>query len=108
MESRKVIMEELLMLHEQYPERFMQFYNSIYMLIHDLPEGKSLLIADHCKPKSIELFKKISSILIADYNAKKDCMEDYYEFSIDGESIRHYSKFRSQQKKSVTTQASSM
>ena len=52
------ILDEVLPLYRQDPERFMRFYHAVNNILATIPEGKSILIADHCKPACILLKKQ--------------------------------------------------
>lgn len=55
---------ELLEIFHQDPERFMKFYNSVFILLYDIPPGGSLNVVDHCKEKSYGLFVKCACYCI--------------------------------------------
>lgn len=63
-DSHSEIMARLMPLYEQAPERFMRFYNAVWLMCHDLPEGARFRIADHCAEKSIPLFRDIVALCI--------------------------------------------
>lgn len=58
------IMTRLLALHEKAPDRFMRFYNAVWQMCDDLPNGQQFRIADRCAEKAIALFRDIVSIYI--------------------------------------------
>lgn len=57
-------MTRLLALHEKAPDRFMRFYNAVWQMCDDLPNGQQFRIADRCAEKAIALFRDIVSIYI--------------------------------------------
>ena len=59
-------MTRLMPLYEQAPERFMKFYNAVWLMCHELPEGGRFRIADRCAEKSIPLFRDIAALCIMD------------------------------------------
>ena len=65
-DSYQEIMARILPLYEQAPERFMKFYNTVYLMCHDLPEGGRFRISDRCAEKSIPLFRDIVALCIMD------------------------------------------
>ena len=86
------ILDEVLPLYRQDPERFMHFYHAVNNILATIPEGKSILIADHCKPASRDLFIKIACMYIIEETTRKDVLDDFLEFSDDYSSIRHVPK----------------
>jgi len=58
------IMSRLMTLYEKAPERFLRFYDAVWLMCYELPEGQQFRIADRCSPKSISLFRDIVSIYI--------------------------------------------
>lgn len=58
------IMSRLMALYEKAPERFLRFYDAVWLMCHELPEGQQFRIADRCSSKSIPLFRDIVSICI--------------------------------------------
>ena len=59
-------MTRILPLYEQAPERFMRFYNAVWLMCHELPEGGRFRIADRCAEKSVPLFRDIAALCIMD------------------------------------------
>ena len=73
------ILEEVLPVYHQNPERFMRFYHAVNNILAAIPEGSSIRIDEHCKPASRDLFIKI-------------VLDDFLEFSDDYSAIRHVPK----------------
>ena len=66
------ILEEVLPVYHQNPERFMRFYHAVNNILAAIPEGSSIRIDEHCKPASRDLFIKMScSVYITRRNDKK-------------------------------------
>lgn len=45
-------MARLMPLYEMAPERFMAFYDAVYLMCVDLPEGCRFRISDRCREKT--------------------------------------------------------
>lgn len=75
------------------PERFMRFYNAVYLILDKIPEGGTLRISDHVRPTSYNLFVTIASLLVIEENCRKDVFDDYLEFSDDYSAIRRTRKY---------------
>lgn len=58
------IIARLLALRDKAPERFMRFYDAVWQMCDELPDGQQFRIADRCAAKSIPLFRDIVSIYI--------------------------------------------
>ena len=54
-ETHSSIMARLMPLYEMAPERFMAFYDAVYLMCVDLPEGCRFRISDRCREKDLEL-----------------------------------------------------
>ena len=50
-ETHSCIMARLMPLYEMAPERFMAFYDAVYLMCVDLPEGCRFRISDRCREK---------------------------------------------------------
>ena len=48
-ETHSSIMARLMPLYEMAPERFMAFYDAVYLMCVDLPEGCRFRISDRCR-----------------------------------------------------------
>ena len=59
-ETHSSIMARLMPLYEMAPERFMAFYDAVYLMCVDLPEGCRFRISDRCREKDLELFREDS------------------------------------------------
>ena len=57
-------MTRLLALREKAPDRFMRFYNAVWLMCDELPDRQQFRIADRCASKAIPLFRDIVSIYI--------------------------------------------
>lgn len=90
--SYKEILEEVLPLYRQEPERFMRFYHAVNNRLATIPEGESICIDEYCKPESRDLFMKIAAMYIMEEMMRKDSLDDYLEFSDDYTAIRHVPK----------------
>lgn len=51
-ETHSSIMARLMPLYEMAPERFMAFYDAVYLMCVDLPEGCRFRISDRCREKT--------------------------------------------------------
>lgn len=83
---------EVYPIYEKDPERFMRFYNAVYLLLHSLPEGGTLSIADHCKPSSYGLFVKCACLCIMEEHLYIDTGA-VLEFSDDFAEIHRCTRF---------------
>lgn len=86
------ILEEVLPVYYQNPERFMRFYHAVNNILAAIPEGSSIRIDEHCKPASRDLFIKIAAMYIIEETTRKDVLDDFLEFSDDYSAIRHVPK----------------
>jgi len=91
--SHSELMKELIPLYQEDPQRFMRFYNAVYLLLDKLPEGSILRISDHVRPTSYHLFATIASLLVIEENCRKGVFDDYLEFSDDYSEIRRTRKY---------------
>lgn len=80
-------------LYHQDPKRFMRFYDIVYLKLCSIPEGGTLRIDEHCKPKAIDTFIKIASLLIIEEACRKKVTDDLLELSDDHSAIRRCRKF---------------
>lgn len=87
------LMQELLPLYDKDPNRFMRFYNAIYLMLLNIPEGGALIIAEHCSKAAIGMFIKVASLLIIEDTCSKSVTDDLLEFSDDYTMIRRSYKF---------------
>lgn len=86
-------MKELMPLYQKDPQRFMRFYNAVYLLLDKLSAGSVLRISEHVRPTSYHLFVTIASLLIIEENRRKGAFDDYLEFSDDFSEIRRTRKY---------------
>lgn len=86
------IMARLMPLYEMAPERFMAFYDAVYLMCIDLPEGELFRIADRCQEKDLKLFQDIVKIFIAEQ--PYDVHTGQLELSDDMEYVRRTTGFR--------------
>lgn len=84
---------EVLPLYEENPERFMRFYNAVYLLLCDIPEGEVLSIAAHCKPTSYALFVKCACLCMMEEQQQREVNDAFLEFNDDYTEIRRSVKF---------------
>lgn len=87
------LIKDLLPLYQQEPERFMRFYNSVYLKLLNIPEGGVLRLIDHCSQRAMNTFIKIASLLIIEELCRKEVTDDFLEFSDDRTTIRRCRKF---------------
>lgn len=87
------IKEELLPLYNANPERFKRFYNAVYLLLSNIPEGGSIRVSEHCNPSSYSLFIKIACLCIREERLYKDVTDALLEFSDDYSEIKRSYKF---------------
>lgn len=91
--SYKELLDEVMPIYRQNPDRFMRFYHAVNNILASIPEGESIRIDDHCKPASRELFIKLAAMYIMEEMALKSCLDGFLEFSDDYNTIRHVPKF---------------
>ena len=84
---------EVLPLYREDPERFMRFYNAVYLLLCSIPEGGVLCIAQHCKPSSYGLFVKCACLCMMEERRQRDVKDALLEFNDDYTKIRRCVKF---------------
>ena len=65
-EAYSNIIARLVPLYDMAPQRFMAFYNAVYLMCIDLPEGYRFRISDRCQGKDLALFRDIVKTLIAE------------------------------------------
>lgn len=85
---------ELIPVYEENPQRFMRFYNAVYLLLCNIPEGGLLRIADHCKPPSYGLFVQCACLCIMEECNRCGITDALLEFSDDYTEIRRSVKFK--------------
>ncbi len=85
-DTYREIITRLLALREKAPERFMRFYNAVWLMCDELPDEQQFRIADRCAPKSIPLFRDIVSIYIMEQPWEK--YRGLLELSDDMEWVR--------------------
>lgn len=85
-ETHSSIMARLMPLYEMTPERFMAFYDAVYLMCVDLPEGCQFRISDRCREKDLELFRDIVKTFIAEQPYDKYAGQ--LELSDDMEYVR--------------------
>ena len=99
-DSYDTIIKRLLPIYEKEPDRFMRFYNAVWLMCYDLPEGDSFRIADRCAERNIPLFRDIVALCIMD--EPFDIHRGNLEFSDDMECVRRYVGMRRIKKKTTT------
>ena len=92
MRSYKEILDKVIPIYHQDPERFLRFYRAVNNIVASIPEGESILIDDHCKPASRELFIDIACMFIMEVSSRKAILDDYWEFIDNYNIIRHVPK----------------
>ena len=95
-DTHSEIMARLLPLYEQAPQRFLKFYDAVYLMCMELPEGSRFRISDRCAPKSVDLFKDIAALCIIEQPF--DIYAGQLEFSDDMEFIIRKMGFKSSKK----------
>lgn len=98
-DTHSEIMARLLPLYEQAPQRFLKFYDAVYLMCSELPEGARFRISDRCAPKSVDLFKDIAALCIIEQPF--DIHVGQLEFSDDMEFIIRTTGFRSSLKQEL-------
>ncbi len=86
------IMARLMPLYEMAPERFMAFYDAVYLMCVDLPEGCRFRISDRCQEKDLKLFQDIVKTFIAEQ--PYDVHTGQLELSDDMEYVRRTTGFK--------------
>ncbi|MBU8972971.1 hypothetical protein [Bacteroides eggerthii] len=86
------IMARLMPLYEMAPERFMAFYDAVYLICVDLPEGCRFRISDRCREKDLELFRDIVKTLISEQPYDKHTGQ--LELSDDMEYVQRTTGFK--------------
>lgn len=85
---------EVLPLYEENPGRFMRFYNTIYLLLCNIPPLGSIRVADHCQPASYSIFVKCVCLCILEERHQSEEIDRMLEFSDDYTEIRRSGIFR--------------
>lgn len=60
----KELIDELLPLYEAQHDRFMRFYNAVWLMLYNLPEGATLDITERCNEADRDLFFKVASLIM--------------------------------------------
>ena len=81
MQSYKEVLDEVMPIYHQDPDRFMRFYHAVNNILATIPEGESIRIDEHCTPASRDLFIKIATMYIME--------EMILKSSDDYNAIRH-------------------
>ena len=92
--SYQEILAKVKPIYDTQPERFTKFYNRITVLLNELKPGTSILIAEHCTPRSLELFMDVAEMVIIEDLMHRDAMDGVLEFSHDRKSIRRTESFK--------------
>ena len=92
--SYQEILTKVKPIYDAQPERFTKFYNRITVLLNELKPGTSILIAEHCTPRSLELFMDVAEMVIIEDLMHRDAMDGVLEFSHDRKSIRRTESFK--------------
>ena len=92
--SFQEILAKVKPIYDAQPERFTKFYNRITVLLNELKPGTSILIAEHCTPRSLELFMDVAEMVIIEDLMHRDAMDGVLEFSHDRKSIRRTESFK--------------
>lgn len=87
---------EVLPLYEEDPERFMRFYNAVYLLLCSISEGGVLSIVEHCKPTSYALFVKCACLCMMEEQQQCEVNDALLEFNDDYTKIHRSVKFTKQ------------
>lgn len=91
-ETHADIIARLLPLYEMSPKRFMSFYDAVYLMCINLPEGEQFRISDRCQEKDLKLFQDIVKIFIAEQ--PYDTHTGQLELSDDMEYVRRTTGFK--------------
>ncbi|RGT30756.1 hypothetical protein [Bacteroides clarus] len=91
-EAYSNIIARLVPLYDMAPQRFMAFYNAVYLMCIDLPEGYRFRISDRCQGKDLALFRDIVKTLIAEQPYNKYMGQ--LELSDDMEYVRRTTGFK--------------
>lgn len=92
--SYNEILAKVQPIYDAYPERFTKFYDRITVLLNDLKPGTSILIAEHCTARSLELFMDVAEMVIIENLMHRDASDGILEFSDDRKSIRKTEGFK--------------
>ena len=92
--SYQEILAKVKPIYDAQPERFTKFYNRITVLLNELKPGSSILIAEHCTPRSLELFMDVAEMVIIEDLMHRDATDGVLEFSHDRKSIRRTESFK--------------
>ena len=92
--SYQEILAKVKPIYDAQPERFTKFYNRITVLLNELKPGTSILIAEHCTPRSLELFMDVAEMVIIEDLMHRKAMDGVLEFSHDRKSIRRTESFK--------------
>lgn len=63
-DTHEEIIKRLMPLYEQAPARFMAFYNAVWLMCYELPEGQSFRISDRCSERRRNTFLDIVTLCI--------------------------------------------
>ena len=81
--SYQGILRKVKPLYEQHPERFMRFYNQVFLILSEIPEGGAVLISEKCTERSRELFEDVAEMCIIEERAHHNPGDSWLDFSED-------------------------
>lgn len=72
-DTHEEIVNRLMVLYKKAPSRFMAFYNAVWLMCYELPEGQSFRISDRCSERSKDTFIDIVTLCIIEepYNIER-------------------------------------
>lgn len=85
-DSYDVIMDRVRPLYEQYPKRFMKFYNAVYLMLDEMPVGSVIKLQERCKPNSLPLLRDLVALFIMEQS--DDPLASRWEFMDDYDTVR--------------------
>lgn len=88
------IVDKLKPIQEKVPNRFKRFYDQVFLLLQSIPEGKSILVREHCTARSLEMFVDVAELCIIESMAHRGKDDSWLEFTEDRKEIRRVAPFR--------------
>ena len=68
---------------ERSPERFMRFYDKVYLLLSAIPAGKAIFVREHCTERSREIFLNVAEMVIIEDHIHRDPLKGWLDFNDD-------------------------
>lgn len=97
--SYQQILDKLKPVADENPERFMRFYDRVYLLLQAIKPGQTVLIEQCCTERSRELFVDVVELCIIESRLHDNPDDGQLCFSVDMKSIFRDEIFRSSERK---------